>query len=40
MLTSSEKEITKWNKRSFYVSLATLIVITIAVVIAIYDNKI
>lgn len=30
----------KWTKRSFYVSLATLVVIVIAVVIAFCENKI
>jgi hypothetical protein len=33
-------ELLKWTKRSFYVSLATLIVIVIAVVIAFCENKI
>jgi hypothetical protein len=34
------EELLKWTKRSFYVSLATLIVIVIAVVIAFCENKI
>jgi len=34
------EEILKWIKRIFYVSLTTLIVITLAVVIAFCENKI
>ncbi len=40
MPTDSDKELIKWTKRSFYISLVTLVVIVLAVVIAFFENKI